>query len=271
MRCLICGRTALSGGKLCADCRSARKRAFAATVTQPLLAAAGAGSRARLLKPSQSVAATARRAAERGLVAKPSPAEPIKPPSRRTDLMLLAAALSTILIAGAFAAHRLNVPKAESTQVSEQPGIAERSAARGDESGAVAAAQPTPLSELTARAVADMQAATLPATPTASPEAPKRAGARQRTPPVEAVSPPPVDPEPATQALAVAPLVAPAVVREAPRPDPLQVMNENLAQCANGDLIDRIVCDQRVRRQFCDGQWGKVPQCQSGVPNDHGQ
>jgi hypothetical protein len=110
----------------------------------------------------------------------------------------------------------------------------------------------------------------MPATaPTEKADAPKRASARQRIPPAE-VPPPPAEPLVTTQALAVVP-AAPAVVREAPRPDPLQVMNENLAQCANGDLIDRIFCDQRVRRQFCDGQWGKVPQCQSSVPNEHGQ
>ena len=263
MSCLICGRTTVPGAKLCADCRSARKRAFAATVTQPLLAAAGAGSDARRLRPSQSVAATARRAAERALFVKPPRADPAKAPSRRVDLMLLGAAIGTILLVGAFAAHRLNVAKLGSTQASEP------SAPRADESRAVAAAQPTPLADLTARAVAEMQAAVPAGAQSATAEAPKRASARQRTPPAE-VPLPPVEPVLTTQALAVAP-AAPAVVREAPRPDPLQVMNENLAQCANGDLFDRIVCDQRVRRQFCDGQWGKVPQCQSGVPNDHGQ
>jgi hypothetical protein len=263
MNCLICGRTTLPGAKLCVDCRSARKRAFAATVTQPLLAAVGAGSRARLLKPSQSVAATARRAAERALFVRPPPANPTRVHSSRADLILLAAAIGTILVVGAFAAHRLNVANLESAQASEP------SAPRADESRAVAAAQPTPLSELTARAAAELQAAVPATTPTEKADAPKRASARQRTPPVEA-APPPVEPV-LTQTLAVGPTVAPAVVREAPRPDPLQVMNENLAQCANGDLFDRVVCDQRVRRQFCDGQWGKVPQCQSGVPNDHGQ
>jgi hypothetical protein len=263
MSCLICGRTTLPGAKLCADCRSARKRAFAATVTQPLLAAAGVGS-GRLLKPSQSVAATARRAAERALFAKPPPAEPAKLRSRRADLMLLAAAIGTILVVSAFAAHRLNVAKLESTQANEPSGLG----LRADESRAVAATQPTPLADLTARAVAEMQAAARAPAPSERADAPKRASARQRTPPAE-VPTPPVEPVLTTQALAVVP--APAVVREAPRPDPLQVMNENLAQCANGDLLDRILCDQRVRRQFCDGQWGKVPQCQSGVPNDHGQ
>jgi hypothetical protein len=54
MKCQICGRSSLTGAKLCSDCRAARKRAFAATVTQPLLAAASK-SGGRLLRPSQSV------------------------------------------------------------------------------------------------------------------------------------------------------------------------------------------------------------------------
>ena len=45
MKCRICGCEAPAGAKLCKDCAAARKRAFAATVTQPLLlAAAGAVS-----------------------------------------------------------------------------------------------------------------------------------------------------------------------------------------------------------------------------------
>jgi hypothetical protein len=41
MKCRICTRECLPGATLCRDCTAARKRAFAATVTQPLLAAVG--------------------------------------------------------------------------------------------------------------------------------------------------------------------------------------------------------------------------------------
>jgi len=47
-------------------------------------------------------------------------------------------------------------------------------------------------------------------------------------------------------------------------------MHASLARCG-GDLIDRIVCDQRVRRRFCEGYWGEAPECASGIANDHGQ
>ena len=44
MKCRICGSECPPGAKLCRDCAAARKRAFAATVTMPLLAAAGVPS-----------------------------------------------------------------------------------------------------------------------------------------------------------------------------------------------------------------------------------
>ena len=49
MSCQICGRRNVQGAKLCADCRAARKRAYDATITQPLLAMMGAGTVSRTL------------------------------------------------------------------------------------------------------------------------------------------------------------------------------------------------------------------------------
>ena len=45
MKCRICGSECPPGAKLCRDCAAARKRAFAATVTVPLLAAGGGARR----------------------------------------------------------------------------------------------------------------------------------------------------------------------------------------------------------------------------------
>src|SRR6266446_5607554 len=44
MKCRICASECPPGARVCGDCAAARKRAFAATVTQPLLAAVGAPS-----------------------------------------------------------------------------------------------------------------------------------------------------------------------------------------------------------------------------------
>src|SRR5450759_421860 len=70
MKCLICGRLSLPGAKLCLDCKSARKRAFDATVTQPLLAAArrapagtdwlGLSSRGATVEPLPAPAASSK-------------------------------------------------------------------------------------------------------------------------------------------------------------------------------------------------------------------
>src|SRR2546425_5876310 len=48
MKCRICGSECPPGARICGDCVAARKRAFAATVTQPLLAAVGAPSVSQL-------------------------------------------------------------------------------------------------------------------------------------------------------------------------------------------------------------------------------
>jgi len=126
MKCLICGRACLPGAKLCSDCSSARKRAFAATVTQPLLDAAVRGRKAgSLLRPSQSVAATARRAAERTLQAKRAPTEPPVPVSRRPHRVYLAAGLAGgVLVAGLVARHVQKSEAAGATQNTELTGSA---------------------------------------------------------------------------------------------------------------------------------------------------
>jgi hypothetical protein len=54
------------------------------------------------------------------------------------------------------------------------------------------------------------------------------------------------------------------------RPDRWHVMYASLASC-DGDLIDRIVCNQRIRLRFCEGYWGEVPQCGGGVTREQRQ
>ena len=47
---------------------------------------------------------------------------------------------------------------------------------------------------------------------------------------------------------------------------------EDLHRCERETFLSRVVCDQRVRIRYCDGYWGKVPQCPGGVANpDRGQ
>jgi len=76
---------------------------------------------------------------------------------------------------------------------------------------------------------------------------------------------------PVPQGYAVAPVGARvAQTSEAVPPDPWRLMQASLASC-DGDLFARIVCDQRVRRHFCEGHWGEAPHCASAIANEHGQ
>jgi hypothetical protein len=265
LKCLICGRTCLPGAKLCSDCSSARKRAFAATVTQPLLAAAGVRSERSLLRPSQSVAATVRRSAERAR-ALPAPAEASLPgASRQVEWMIVAAALTALaVIVGIVAWHRH-----AARPVDTAPG-AEADSAR------VVATPATTLvpSELAPKSVAEVPPVlphdAVPIGETVTPpkaDPVRRTAAKTKT----VAEPQPAIAEPPPPAVAAAPVpVQVPPPREAPPPDPMQQMRDALAQCSGG-VFDRILCDQRVRREYCEGRWGQVPQCSSSLNGDHGQ
>jgi hypothetical protein len=182
------------------------------------------------------------------------------------------AAIATILIAGAYGAYRINAATPDAMGVASQPSGAGEHNVPTTASAQPMAVESKPVEPETTVA---LQAPIL----TTNPEAPKRASARQRPAPAPATkhasarqrrapvgATPPV--ARTVAAAHVAALVAEA--RKERRPDPRQVMHVSLAGCG-GDLIDRIVCDQRVRRRFCEGHWGDAPECRSGVANDHGQ
>jgi hypothetical protein len=46
---------------------------------------------------------------------------------------------------------------------------------------------------------------------------------------------------------------------------------DDIARCRKEDFLHRFVCEQRSRARYCDGYWGKVPQCPSAPTTDHGQ
>jgi len=257
MKCQICGRSSLPGAKLCSDCRAARKRAFAATVTQPLLAAASK-SGGRLLRPSQSVAAAVRRAAEQSLFVKPPPPqESVHYPG--ISLIALVAPLAVMMVFGAYSAHRVAVNRAaDASAAAAQASASERPAAASAMSVA-----PT-LTGLKPTAAAEpAQTAETP------PQIESKTDAKRVTKPRVIAATPPA---PLLEKLSASSAVAPVMETPAPPPppNPWQSMSDSLAQCKGGP-IDRIVCDLRVRQQYCEGYWGKVPQCPGGVASDHGQ
>jgi hypothetical protein len=58
----------------------------------------------------------------------------------------------------------------------------------------------------------------------------------------------------------------------APQPDRWQQYADAIAGCASEKFFARFMCEQKTRGRFCEGYWGKVPQCpQAGPPQDRGQ
>ncbi len=184
------------------------------------------------------------------------------------------AGIATILIAGAYATYRINATTPDAMGVASQPiGTGEHDAPT--------AASVVPMAAESKPVEPDTTAALQAPSSNTNLEAPKRASTHQRPVPVPATKrtsthqrPVPDVPvpggatPPVAQTRAAAP-VGVAETRKAGQPDPWEAMHVGLASCG-GDLIDRILCDQRVRRRFCEGHWGEAPEC-ARVANDHGQ
>ena len=215
--------------------------AVAATVTEPLFGASALRAGWRLLRPGQ----------------------------------LLFAATATILIAGAYAAYRINAATPDAMSIASQP-IGAR------EHDAPTATPAVPMAVESKPVEPEITAALQTPIPATNPEAPQRASARQRPVPVPATKRASAHPRPVLERQArvgATPPVAHSLTaarvgarvaepRKALRPDRWQVMHVSLARCG-GNLIARILCHQRVRGHFCEGHWGEAPECAIGVANEH--
>jgi hypothetical protein len=283
-KCRICGCAVPSGTKLCKDCAAARKRAFAATVTQPLmLAAAGA--------PSVSQPRFAPKPARRKLG--PPPVKTPSPPS--SDPRLMSPAISPLLPKPA-AAERRTVAAVRRSPARRSgtawlfgaaiAGLivlmvlgmlaARRTHGTNDEVAPLPAAPPIPAAPSEAQPVAPtttpsagLNADGLVPQPVPLPAA--RKAPRKLPAPAESVKSLPPEPEPVV--VVEPPRPAPPPPRAAPpvRVDPLQGLNDALTRCSREDLLDRMSCEQDARSRFCGDSWGQVPQCPIGRGNDHGQ
>jgi hypothetical protein len=276
MKCQICGQISLPGAKLCLDCKAARKRAFDATVTQPLLAAAGAarGSAAapRLLKPSQSVPDAARRAAKIALaVQAQSKIVSESPPRRAGRWPIIVGAICIVVAVVGFLGHWFGASKSDTfaavpierpaTRDSPAASLVARASTPGETAAPSAAAAKVPV-VINAAVVVPPAAAT-------KADAAARPSARPR-PEKAPISLPPPEPLPPPVVAIVRP-PPPPIVREVPRPDRWQLMNEAIARCPRDDISSRVSCEQRLRAQYCEGHWGQVAQCASIPYTDHGQ
>jgi hypothetical protein len=261
MKCRICGLECPPAAKICRDCASARKRAFAATVTQPLLAAVGApsvGEPRFLPRPTRRRRPRAANdPAVRCAVSAP-PAEaalPLTVVPRKLGLLwfavaavIIVAVLIAIMRTASEGSHVTDevVPKPPSSPL--PPATVEPSPA-----AAIPSVHEAPSTEsVPAKSVA--------------PKAPRKPSPRPEPAPTVAAEPAPL-PEPPV----VARPVAPARTMEPARADPWQALNEGLARCAREGILERIGCEQRLRSQYCGNSWGLAPQCPIGPGTDHGQ
>ena len=217
--------------------------AVATAVKQPLFAASSLRAGWRLLRPGQFLAAVI----ATSLVVIAHDAYRIKAPTR--DAMGVAS---------------LPIDAPENNATTPMPDVTVPVESKPVESERTAALQaPIPTTNAAAPSSASVRHRQVPAPAT------KRTSAQQR--PVPARQAPVGASPPVAHRLAAARAGSGvAETRKAPPPDPRQLMQVSLALCS-GDLIARIVCDQRVRRHFCEGHWGEAPECASGIANDHGQ
>ena len=261
MKCTICGQTARPGAKLCSQCRAALKRARNETVSQL----------EPLPRSSRALATDRAAAKQRARNRAKARADARNPPVKIARDSALRRVWIAILVLGALVAVAVQFEtRWFRAGESSEPG-APAIPAKADES--VPVPPPTAVSPPPGRVEERGIAPTPPQQRMPAKgleQKPASAGRSPRPTPVETVAasvPAVAAPVPASLTV---PAPAPAP-RETPPPDRWQVMNETIARCASEDFIGRVVCEQRARLQACDGFWGQVAQCPSGIANDHGQ
>ena len=279
MKCRICASECPPGAKLCRDCAAARKRAFAATVTQPLLAAAGAPSIGRprfAPRPARSrpankpVAASAAGRSEAVMAASAEDARPAAKKPIGVQWLLLALALACaviyLLVRVLFAPHTQPSDEVASGEAPGGSGTPTVSAGSTPPAALLAPTTPLPAAGATPAAVGSAESNVAGAALKNASAKPRRKVAARVEPAAPAA---PAPPAPPPQPVAVAPIAPPPVV-VAP-PDPWQAMNEGLSRCGREDWMHRVACERRLRMQYCPNHWGVVWQCPIGPMTDHGQ
>jgi len=259
MDCTICGKSALPGAMLCAPCKAALKRARYVTVQEDIRRTSVIDMRRQPRRARSS-------APKPGL----APITPIPIAGRRKSLegrrRVFGVLVIAVVLSGAgywglreLSAHPpTNVISATgSGEEVRQVAVAGAVAAQYNES--TVAPLPLPASVV----VPTEAAAQAPATtrPSAAPVVKRTVMASRSTfsttngDPPEAVAPPPE------------PVKIAAVVPPPPRaiPDQWQNMREALTSCDREGGLGGFICGQKVRVQYCDGYWGKVPQCPGSI------
>jgi len=274
-RCAICTRPARRGDRLCDQCKTAVKRArHVQTVHATLLPRAGTGAAASGHPGAgEGRAVPARRAARSAL--------PSLPAGWGTYATLVAFGVA-VSITGYYATDQ----QEEAANRDRSSQAARTASAAQMRNEKAAQAQPPMPSAAAAEGFSwdDVIAQiewTFPQSPQANsagtPPGKKslrdaRSAGDEARRPIEARSPDPVPPPAPTVAGDTATLSGAARAPEAqptPNSDRQQVMAAALSRCERENFLAGFLCKERARLQFCDGQWGEVPQCPSGVRSDN--
>jgi hypothetical protein len=128
---------------------------------------------------------------------------------------------------------------------------------------------PAKAADSEAKSVAKDSATTTPASPTGVPGtlAPKMDSSM--APPAKATNPP--GPPESSAMTAETPGTLAQAKNPGQPPERWKQMREAMARCAGDNFFKRVACEQGVGQQYCEGYWGKVPQCPSGPPPVKGQ
>jgi hypothetical protein len=257
--CRICHGPALPGMRLCTQCKAALKRARQETVSE-LLPPPARGPSAR----------SARRDAARQAVVETGSEHS---GTRRREWRIAAIILCVAAAAGlAYAGLRLARPPdslpdgqaAPSATTPMSPGEPLAPPLPEPAAGPASSA----LAPAATRATVPQEARHTPAPMPQAPPASSRSDDAAPAPTARAFTLFATAPElpPPQPAVSPAPVAPPA-----PAPDRWQRMAEAISACGREGFLAGVICEQRVRLQYCDGYWGKVAQCPNGVANDHGQ
>lgn len=278
--CTICGRP-VDRGKFCPDCEAALERARNETISRfqliPTAMHAGAGAVPEEAPRGRLRLAFWRRRRSVDLAAALAP---VPVASMRTRIVWAVVVFAVLLGAGllvavvlatrdaSLAARAPEPPKpiAVAPRPVVAPKPAEPPVALKDDAVDLASTAAAPAKAIVPPSVARSDAH--------KPVEPPRARVATPPPPaVKAVAPAPARVE---EAPAPTPPAAETSVAQAPAPaaEPANRwarMDQALRGCAEQALFTRILCEQKVRFAYCEGQWGQNSRCPGNPPLEHGQ
>jgi hypothetical protein len=261
MDCTICGKPALPGAMLCAPCKAALKRAKYVTAQEDVRRPSVIDVRRAQRRPRQASAA------EGSEVPAPTPVNADAAATARLarrifgGIIVLAAVLGG---ASYFGLRELSARSHDEAQVAPAPTPETQPATPAVDVAVPPSTPPTSAER------------SVPAEPTeaevahAKAAAAKLAASRAKRPVAKDGAsfatangdPPDAVPMPEPEKPAPAPPPPPP-----PAPDRWQSMRDAIAQCDREGLFSGIICGQKARIQYCEGYWGKVPQCPGPTAN----